>query len=200
MDRERDAGDEREQWHTVLSAVKRAARRLPKPKRRPKFSDWLVVALFLWAAWHDRCLSWACDHSHYGALFRPRKLPSVSQFTRRIKTDRCRQILSWAHEELAEAHLASPVSYLDGKPLLVSPVSKDRDARRGRVSGGFAKGYKLHARGRRRTAESRCFVSPACTPASARWPRRCARCCRRWGRARWCWPTPTTTTATCTRR
>ena len=59
MDRERDAGSEREPWHAVLSAVKRAARRLPKPKRRPKFPDWLVVALFLWAAWHDRCLSMA---------------------------------------------------------------------------------------------------------------------------------------------
>src|SRR5438552_13963263 len=99
-----------------------------------------------------------------GRCSAPASCPAFSQFTRRIKTDRCRQILSWAHEELAEAHLASPVSYLDGKPLLVSPVSKDRDARRGRVSGGFAKGYKLHARGRRRTAESRCLVSPACTP------------------------------------
>jgi Transposase DDE domain len=145
MDRERTSGFEREQWQAVVSAVKRAARRLPKPRRRPRYPDRLVVAMFLWAVWHDRCLSWACDRSHYGALFRPRKLPSVSQFTRRIKSPRCRQILQWVHEDLAETHLASPVSYLDGKPLLVSPVSKDRDARRGRVSGGFAKGYKLHA-------------------------------------------------------
>jgi hypothetical protein len=145
MDRKRDRNLERQQWQAVLSAVKRAARRLPKPKRRPRFADWLVVSLFMWAVWHDRCLSWACDRTHYGALFRPRKLPSVSQFTRRIKTARCDQILRWAHEELAEVHLASPVSYFDGKPLLVSPVSKDRDARRGRVSGGWGKGYKLHA-------------------------------------------------------
>lgn len=145
MGRERDRGSEREQWQSVLSAVKRAARRLPKPKRRAKFPDWLVVAMFLWSVWHDRCLSWACDRSHYGALFRPRKLPSVSQFTRRIRGARCRQLLRWAHEDLAEARLASPVSYFDGKALLVSPVSKDRDARRGRVSGGWGKGYKLHA-------------------------------------------------------
>jgi hypothetical protein len=145
MDRERDGGLEREQWKAVLSSVKRAARRLPRPRRRPRFPDWLVVAMFLWAVWHDRCLSWACDRSHYGVLFRPRKLPSVSQFTRRIRTRRCRQVLAWVHEDLAEAHLSSPVSYFDGKPLLVSPASKDRDARRGRVSGGFAKGYKLHA-------------------------------------------------------
>ena len=43
--------------------------------------------------------------------------------------------------------LATPLSYFDGKPLLVSPVSKDRDAQRGRVSGGWGKGYKLHAWG-----------------------------------------------------
>ena len=113
MDRERTSGFERGQWRTVLSAVKRASRRLPKPKRRPRFPDWLIVALFLWSVWHDRCLSWACDRSHYGALFRPRKLPSVSQFTRRIKTARCRQILQWVHEDLSEAYLASPVSFFD---------------------------------------------------------------------------------------
>jgi hypothetical protein len=144
MDRERDGNLERQQWRTVLSAVKRASRRLPKPKRRPKFPDGLIVAMYLWATWHDRCLSWACDRTHYGRLFRPRKLPSVSQFSRRIKSGRCRQILQWAHEELAEVGLSSPVSYFDGKPLLVSPVSKDRDAKRGRVSGGWGKGYKLH--------------------------------------------------------
>jgi len=38
-----------------------------------------------------------------------------------------------------------PVSFVDGKPLLVSPVSKDPDARRGHVTGGMGKGYKLHA-------------------------------------------------------
>ena len=145
MDREHEGGREREQWKLVLSAVKRASRRLPRPRRRPVFPDWLVVAMFLWAAWHDRCLSWACDRSHYGRLFRPRKLPSVSQFTRRVKTARCQQVLRLVHEELSEMHLSSPVSYFDGKPLLVGAASKDRDARRGYAVGSFAKGYKLHA-------------------------------------------------------
>lgn len=146
---DRVPGEDRQQWKAVVSAVKRASRRasrcLPKPKRRPRFPDWLVVAMFLWSVWHDRCLSWACDRSHYGVLFRPRKLPSVSQFTRRIRTGRCRQILQWVHEELSEMHLATPVSYLDGKPLTVGTASKDPDARWGKVSGGYAKGYKLHA-------------------------------------------------------
>src|SRR5439155_11042962 len=55
------------------------------------------------------------------------------------------RILQAVHEDLAASGLASPVGYFDGKPLTVSPVSKDPDAARGHVAGGFAKGYKLHA-------------------------------------------------------
>src|ERR1043165_1067616 len=131
-------------WKIVLQTIRAAHRRQPRPRRRPQYPDWLIVAMFLWSVWHQRPLSWACQRSHYGDLFRPRKIPSVSQFTRRIKTSRCRQILQQVHDALARTPLASSISYLDGKAMLVSPVSKDRDAKRGRVSGGFAEGYKLH--------------------------------------------------------
>jgi hypothetical protein len=36
------------------------------------------------------------------------------------------------------------MSFFDGKPLVVGPASKDPDAKRGHIMGGFAKGYKLH--------------------------------------------------------
>jgi hypothetical protein len=101
--------------------------------------------MYLWSVWHDRPLCWACDRTHYGSLFRPRLLPSVSQFTRRIKSDDCQQILRLVHDQLAQRGLMTDQGYIDGKPLLVSPVSKDRQALRGKISGGFAKGYKLHA-------------------------------------------------------
>src|SRR4029078_7979289 len=109
------------------------------------FSDALIVAMYLWSVWHDRCLSWACDKRHYGKFFRPRKLPSVSQFTRRVKTPRCQRILQAVHQELAGHVRPTRISYLDGKPLTVGPASKDSQALRGHVMGGFAKGYKLHA-------------------------------------------------------
>jgi hypothetical protein len=128
-----------------MAAIARATRGMKPSVRNPRFADALIVAMYLWTVWHDRPLCWAADRSHYGLLFRPRKLPSVSQFTRRVKTDSVRLILQAVHEDLACTHLSSPVAYLDGKPLTVSPVSKDRQAKRGRVSGGFAKGYKLHA-------------------------------------------------------
>src|SRR5215213_1185175 len=141
---------DREQWGIVLDAVKRAAGRVAEAqpaRRRPKFADWLVVAMYLWAVAHDRCQSWACDRAHYnGRVFRPRgPLPSVSQFNRRVAGGRVRLVLQEVHRELAGGLAATALSYLDGKPLAVGVASKDPDAKRGHVMGGFAKGYKLHA-------------------------------------------------------
>jgi hypothetical protein len=137
---------DRELWTIVLDSIKRAAEQLPRPRRRPAYADWLIAALYLWCVWHERPLCWGCDRAHYGSLFRPRKLPSVSQFGRRVKSERNQRLLQLVHDELSgRSDVPARLLYVDGKPLLVSPVSKDKDARRGRVSGGFAKGYKLHA-------------------------------------------------------
>lgn len=136
---------DRELWKLLYVAIQRATRIVPRLGRRPIYSDVLIVAMYIWSVWHDRPLCWACDRSHYGSLFRPRKLPSVSQFTRRVNSDRCRQILQHVHDELAQRGVVSEEGYIDGKPLLVSPVSKDRQATRGKICGGFGKGYKLHA-------------------------------------------------------
>ena len=138
---------DRQEWTIVLQAVKRAARqvnRVHRP-RRLTFGDWLIVAMFLWTVAHDRPQSWACDRDHYSTLFRPRKLPSVSQFNRRMNQERTHLILLRVHQMLGGGLAATALSYLDGKPLVVGVASKDRDARRGHVMGGFAKGYKLHA-------------------------------------------------------
>lgn len=136
---------DRDIWRVVLAAVKRAARRVEPSVRSPTYPDWLIVAMYFWACWHDRPQCWACDRGHYGGLFRPRKLPGVSQFNRRVRTESVARVQQRVHEELARAGVVMPVSFVDGKPLLVSPVSKDPDARRGHVTGGFGKGYKLHA-------------------------------------------------------
>lgn len=141
-----DQSLDRDTWQIVIQSVRRHARVVKEPGRRPRYSNWLIVAMHLWAVWHDRCLSWACHRVHYNALFRPRgKLPSISQFTRRIKSEACQAILQCVHNDLARDGLASSLGFIDGKPLTVSPVSKDPDAARGHVSGGFARGYKLHA-------------------------------------------------------
>lgn len=137
-----------QQWRLTLVAVKRAAAavaRQQQHRHRLRFADWLIVAMYLWAVLHDRCQSWACDRAHYNGVFRPRVLPSVSQFNRRLNHPRTGRLLQRTHEQLAGDLTATALSYLDGKPLLVGVASKDPDARKGHVMGGFAKGYKLHA-------------------------------------------------------
>ena len=145
---------DRELWALVMASIRRASRSVGWPgRRRPTFPTWLIVAMELWRVWHNQSLSWACDRSHYGGLFRPRKrtedgrcLPSVSRFARRVKSDAARAVLQRVHDELSGRGVdVAGLRYVDGKPLPVSPVSKDPDAARGRVSGGYAKGYKLHA-------------------------------------------------------
>src|ERR1051325_11050827 len=136
---------DREIWTIVMEAIHRACREQKYNGRTPFYPHWLIVAMYLWSVFHDRCLSWACQRDHYGALFRPRKLPSISQFTRRIKTTHCQKILAHVHEQMRVSGIASSTGYFDGKPLLVSAVSKDRQAASGHIRGGFAKGYKLHA-------------------------------------------------------
>jgi len=134
-----------ELWRLVTAAVKRAARAvgLAAGRRRPTYPDALVVRMYLWCAWHDRPLCWACDRAHYNTLFRPRALPSVSQFARRVRTPSVAAVLARVDADLGGGPAAALI--LDGKPLVVGPPSRDPDAARGRVSGGFAKGYKLHA-------------------------------------------------------
>lgn len=136
-----------ELWTSILLAIQRAAKRVGwhGGRRQPVYANWLIVAMYVWSVWHDRPLSWACRRGSYGALFRPRRLPSISQFTRRIKSDDNQLILQLVHDHFAQRGVMTNAVYIDGKPLVVSPVSKDRDAKRGKISGAFARGYKLYA-------------------------------------------------------
>jgi hypothetical protein len=139
---------DRELWTFVVHAVDRALVGVPYIGRAQRYNDRLIVLMLIWAVWHDRCLSWACDRRHYGDLFRPRVVPSISWFARRVKTDRVRELLQRVNDDLAVRGTNCPhdlLSYIDAKALLVSPVSKDPDAKRGKITGAFAKGYKFHA-------------------------------------------------------
>ena len=138
---------DRELWNRIRIAIQRAANSIGwhGGRRKPVYPNWLIVAMYVWSVAHDRPLCWACQRSNYGALFRPRQLPSVSQFTRRIKSEDCQRILQAVHDQFAQRGVMTEMLYIDGKALAVSPVSKDRDAKRGKISGAFARGYKLYA-------------------------------------------------------
>src|SRR5262245_54730630 len=131
-------------WKTVYQVIRQVDRQLGRPKRRPEYSDVLIVAMYLWAAAHDRPQGWACRRESYGSVFRPRALPSESRFSRRLRTARSMALLEGVYRALARTDDPTPVATIDGRPFPVGPCSKDRDARPGRVAGGFARGYRLH--------------------------------------------------------
>jgi len=129
----------------VYRTIKQSDKLIPRQGRRPVFSDTLIVGMYLWSVAHDRPMCWACERENYSSCFRPRRLPSVSQFCRRVQTPRVQRLLEAVHDPLADVRRLSPVCYVDGRPMVVGACSKDRDAKRGKISGGFARGYKLHA-------------------------------------------------------
>jgi len=132
-------------WQMLTAAVRSADRRVPRQGRRPSYSDALIVRMYVWSVWHDRPLCWACDRAHYSRMFRPRQLPSVSQFSRRVKTPRVLELVQAVNAYLTRNDSPVRLAFLDGKPLPVSFQSRDPDARVGWATKRFAKGYKLHA-------------------------------------------------------
>jgi hypothetical protein len=132
-------------WRLVYQSLRRVNRRIPKQGRACQYSDTLIVGMYLWTVFHDRPLCWAVDRSNYSSLFRPRKLPSRSQFGRRIKSARCQMLLEALNRELASVDDVPNIFLMDSRPLRVGAYSRDPDVRTGYTKDGFAKGYKLHA-------------------------------------------------------
>ena len=132
-------------WRLVYQNLRRVNRRIPQEGRACRYDDLLIVGMFLWAAFHDRPLCWAVDRSNYSSVFRPRKLPSRSQFGRRIRTTRCRTLIDALNRELAKVEDVPNIFLMDSRPLRLGSYSRDPDARRGHAGGAFAKGYRLHA-------------------------------------------------------
>lgn len=129
-------------WKDIRARIKLHARKF-KRLPRTEYPDWLIALMACWHTAHDRPMYWACRRENYPRWMRIKKLPSPSQFSRRVATPRCRRIFERVHLDLAGT-AAPGLSYFDGKPLTVGVASKDLDAKRGHVMGGFAKGYKLH--------------------------------------------------------
>lgn len=132
------------EWKVVYQTIREVARAMPRPRRRPQYSDTLIVAIYLWSVMHDRPQGWACRRENYGSMFRPRMLPSQSRLSRRIRSDRCLALLKDVYMRIAEVERPSDVNMIDGRPFPVGACTKDRQARPGRIRGGFARGYRMH--------------------------------------------------------
>jgi hypothetical protein len=135
---------ERELWPILYDYVQDTAKHVRQ--KYVQIQPWVVVATMLWAALHDRPVTWACDPRHWSTTrLRPLRIPSESTITRRI--DSVATGIFWRALEQRLRGSGNPalLAFLDGKPLPIGGNSKDPDARWGRGVGGLAKGYKLHA-------------------------------------------------------
>jgi hypothetical protein len=135
---------ERELWPLLYRLVRQTATDVRQ--KYVHYQPWVLVAVMLWAALHDRTVSWACDPRHWKTTrLRPDPLPSPSTLSRRIDTVGIGLFFNALEQKIRGSGEPALVSFIDGKPLPVGGNSKDPDARFGRGAGCIAKGYKLHA-------------------------------------------------------
>lgn len=132
-------------WRVIYRTIVGMNRKIAKRGRKCQYSDTLIVAMYVWSVAHDCPRCWAADRENYHGPFRPRRLPSRSQFCRRVESARCQALWRATCKALAETDDAATIHFLDGRALTVGPYSQDRGAGKGPVSNHFAKGYKLHA-------------------------------------------------------
>lgn len=133
---------ERDIWTLIRNALRRLPRTRP---RNAVYTDAQVIAVLLWAALHDRPVSWACERRNWPIQAWRRRLPDQSTMSRRLRMPGTLVTLWELAFVLQRGRKAGEVLVLDGKPLEVSEHTRDPDARSGRGAGRYAKGYKLHA-------------------------------------------------------
>jgi len=113
---------------------------------REEFSAEDIVKTWFWAVLHDRPVSWACQRRNWPVHERRYRRPSSSTMSRRLRSPEVHHLLDQIEQSvLLPLAGKSLVWMIDGKPLMISGCSKDRQAGYGRAAGGKAKGYKLHA-------------------------------------------------------
>ena len=136
----------------------------PRPPAGCHYADQAVAWVYCVGAAAGRSTRWACDRRNWPVWARRCvRAPCYQQVMKRLRTDRVSRLVARLVSEFgarvrsaAPAPPASPGSrsqspapppekVVDGKPLVVGGYTKDPDARRGKVPGGWARGYKLHA-------------------------------------------------------
>jgi len=132
---------ERERWRIIVAALKRVP---PTRPRNAVYTDVQIVAVLLWAALHDRPVSWACQRCNWPMQAWRRVLPDQSTMSRRLRQAATGELLLVILMVLQRALGETDVLVVDGKPLELSDNTRDPDARTGRGAGRFSKGYKLH--------------------------------------------------------
>jgi hypothetical protein len=117
---------------------------LGRPPRRGKYPDSVILLVYFFAVLRDRSPCWALDRSNWPLWARRLRLPSGSQFYRRLASPAVAAAIRDLNQATRDALPAAASKVVDARPLVVGGFSHDPDVRRGYVPGGMARGYKLH--------------------------------------------------------
>jgi hypothetical protein len=134
---------EHQLWKEILVCLSQVCKR--RRSTRETYSDEDIVKTWFWAVIHDRPASWACRQENWPIYERRWPKPSASRLSRRLRTTSVRQLLQQIERQTLAPQGQRLLWAIDGKPLVISGCSKDRQAGYGRAAGGKAKGYKVHA-------------------------------------------------------
>ena len=131
---------ERELWPRIYHELREVA--WATHQKDVTYQPWVIAAVLLWAALHDRPVAGACDPRNWSTTRRrPETIPSESTMSRRPKRVAFAVFLNRVAERLRGDGPPEWELVIDGKPLPVGHCSKDPDAK----SGPQGRGYKLHA-------------------------------------------------------
>src|SRR5579871_1176008 len=135
---------ERELWPPLYRLLRQVGNDFRQ--KYVSYPPWVLVAVMLWAALHDRPISWACQRRHWSTTrLRPWRLPSPATLSRRIDSVAVGLFWNALEQRLRGSGVPALVAFVDGKPLPIGGNGKDPDACFGRGAGCIAKGCKLHA-------------------------------------------------------
>ena len=137
---------ERELFVALYRLLRRLARHRPR-RKRTRVGDAIIVAVYLWAALHDRPVVWATRRRNWPRDLLDFELPAQSTMSRRLRSEGVRELMAALNDALRGDHDPQDtlVKTIDAKPLPVGAYSVAKDARWGRGVRGQVRGYKLHA-------------------------------------------------------
>ncbi|HAU37220.1 MAG TPA: hypothetical protein DCX07_05835 [Phycisphaerales bacterium] len=119
----------------------------PSRERRVQYAGRTIVLMYLWSVIRGKPRQWVCHRQNLPDAMTEADIPSSSQFGRRLRSARVQAMLTELENHLRGVPQATMLGcwLLDAKPLLVSPYSKDKSAKRGWAYNGRARGYKVFA-------------------------------------------------------
>lgn len=132
----------------LFAELKGMLKTIPAARRRPRkgtYSDASVILVALWAALHDRPISWATQRTNWPFHDRTRSLPSSATMSRRLRHPEIPSLLNHLIQALRITGKGDRLLIIDGRSLTIAKHSADPDASFGRAAGGLGNGYKLHA-------------------------------------------------------